>query len=95
MVDTGIHAGSQRRELRGEGIQSERGIGDAPANVRVLVIGSPRLERGAATAAADLLRDLRTALAGHIVVMVTHHASDVLASDARVRLGIAMLVDLS
>ena len=94
MVDTGIHVGGQRPELRREGIQGECGIGDARGDVRVLVIGSPRLERGAA-AAADLLRDLRTALAGHIVVMVTHHASDVLASDARVRLGIAMLVDLS
>ncbi|TBN58247.1 thiol reductant ABC exporter subunit CydC [Glaciihabitans arcticus] len=40
-----------------------------------------------AGAAAALMSDLRSALAGRIVVMVTHHAADTLDSDVRVHLG--------
>jgi len=38
-------------------------------------------------AARSLMADLRTALADHIVVLVTHHAEEALPSDERVRLG--------
>ena len=40
-----------------------------------------------ADAAASLMEDLRASLADRIVVMVTHHASDTLPTDRRVRLG--------
>ncbi|MGV8885673.1 MAG: thiol reductant ABC exporter subunit CydC [Microbacteriaceae bacterium] len=40
-----------------------------------------------AAAARSLMADLRSALADHIVVLVTHHADEVLPCDERVRLG--------
>ena len=46
-----------------------------------------------AEAAASLMDDLRASLADRIVVMVTHHAADTVASDRRVRLG-APVVEL-
>jgi len=40
-----------------------------------------------ASAAAALMDDLRSALADRLVIMVTHHATDTLPSDKRLRLG--------
>jgi ATP-binding cassette, subfamily C, bacterial CydCD len=42
-----------------------------------------------ADSADDLMRDLRTALADRITVLVTHHAAEALADDIRVRIGVA------
>jgi len=44
-----------------------------------------------ASAAADLMDDLRAALADRLVLMVTHHATDTLPSDHRLRLGASQL----
>ena len=56
------------------------------AHADVVLLDEPTAHLDA-EAAASLLADLRVALADRIVVMVTHHASDVLESDARLRLG--------
>jgi ATP-binding cassette, subfamily C, bacterial CydCD len=44
-----------------------------------------------ASAADDLMRDLRFALSDRVVVLVTHHADEVLDGDARLHLGASTL----
>jgi len=44
VVDEAVDVGGQRRELRGEGVERERGIRDTPAEVGILVVGRTGLE---------------------------------------------------
>jgi len=56
------------------------------ARADVVLLDEPTAHLDAA-AAADLMDDLRAALADRLVIMVTHHATDTLPTDHRLRLG--------
>jgi len=56
----------------------------------VVLLDEPTAHLDAAAAAA-LMDDLRFALADRLVIMVTHHATDTLPSDHRLRLGASQL----
>jgi len=60
------------------------------ARADVVLLDEPTAHLDAA-AAALLMDDLRAALADRLVIMVTHHATDTLPSDHRLRLGASQL----